>query len=77
MIIHTKQNKSGLEALAKQCQQQGAQVSCQYGDLTKPETIAQLVNTLKQHSKHLTGLVCNAGFPDWRGFSAMDNEGLT
>lgn len=77
LILHTKQNQTGLEQLAKQCQKQGAQVLCQYGDLADKSTVERLYQTVQQHSNYLSGLICNAGFPDWRAFESLDNQGLT
>lgn len=77
LILHTKQNKSGLNAIAQQCQAQGAKVICHFGDLANTETIRQLINSVKANSDHLTGLVSNAGFPDWRNFEELDCQGLS
>ncbi|MCJ8319873.1 MAG: SDR family oxidoreductase [Colwellia sp.] len=76
LIIHTKQNKLGLQNIAFECQSLGADVICQYGDLSKQATIESLVQVLNDNCDHLNGLVCNAGYPDWRNFEALDQQGL-
>ncbi|QBG36219.1 SDR family oxidoreductase [Litorilituus sediminis] len=76
LILHTKRNDSGLDAVAQQCQAQGAKVICHLGDLAKIETINKLCHAVKANSEHLTGLVSNAGFPDWRNFAEIDSQGI-
>jgi len=76
LIIHTKQNKLGLQNIAFECQSLGADVICQYGDLTQQTTIDNLVEVVKNNCDHLNGLVCNAGYPDWRNFEELDQQGL-
>ena len=76
LVIHTRQNEEGLEAIAAECRARGAEVFCQYGDLAQAETITKIKHCLQQNSKHLNGLICNAGFPDWRPFGQLDQQGL-
>lgn len=76
LIIHTKQNKLGLQNVAYTCQSLGADVICHYGNLTEQSTIDGLVQVLKNNTDHLNGLVCNAGYPDWRSFEELDQQGL-
>jgi len=77
LIIHTKQNKLGLQNIAYECQSLGAEVICQYGDLTEQATIDSLVKVLNDNCNHLNGLICNAGYPDWRNFEELDQQSLT
>jgi len=77
LILHTQQNKAGLQALTSECEAQGAQVYCHYGDLAQKTTIDNIVACLTKQSAHLNGLICNAGFPDWRSFDQLDQIGLS
>lgn len=76
LILHTKQNKAGLTDIANACEAQGATVYCQFGDLANEETIQSIKETLSTKTSHLSGLICNAGFPDWRDFNELDEQGL-
>ena len=76
LVLHTKQNKAGLENLALQCRELGAEVACYYGDLADMTTVEKLVAAVKGYEQYLSGLVCNAGFPDWRNFEENSNQGL-
>ena len=77
LVLHTQQNKIGLKALADKCEIKGAQVFCLYGDLAKQDTITALTKCLTENSDHLDGLICNAGFPDWRSFGQLDQSALS
>jgi len=76
LILHTKQNKKGLAQVAQACESKGATVHCHFGDLANEQTIQAIKATLSNLASHLSGLICNAGFPDWRNFDDLDEQGL-
>lgn len=74
LFLHTRSNQKGLELLQGECEQKGANVHLILADLTKPQDVDTIIETVKANTNMLTGLVCNAGFPDWRNFEEQTAE---
>lgn len=74
LILHTRKNSIGLNKVAQKCQQQGAKTHLLFADLTKSHDTSLCIDEIKQHIPHINGIICNAGFPDWRGFQTLDSH---
>lgn len=76
LAIHSGTNRAGAEAVAETARGAGAETLVSLGDLTEPETAADLIGEIQQTFGRLDGFVNNAGFPDRRPFGELDNDGL-
>lgn len=75
LIMHTGSNLSGLQQLQQRLIDKRCSSFIVVGDLTDPaisEEILEVITNLGQ----LDAIVSNAGFPDWRTFGELDDEGL-
>ena len=61
LLIHTRSNRMGLEAVAELARAQGAVVCCHYGDLVEPTTSAAIIDAAVGAFGRLDVLVSNAG----------------
>jgi 3-oxoacyl-[acyl-carrier protein] reductase len=73
MVIHTGRNRSGAEAVAKQCAAVPSRIVV--GDLADPRTVDQLIDA-SQSLGRLSGVVANAGFADRRTIAELDDTAL-
>jgi len=64
LVIHTRANRAGLKALAKELQAAGAEVRSVIGDMAKDKTAAALVAAAADSFGRIDHVVSNAGFPD-------------
>lgn len=74
LILHTGSNEAGLARVAATCEEAGSKVQRVVGDLAEEHTIDALLSA--GIAEGVSGVVLNAGFPDWQGFESLDNEGL-
>lgn len=74
LFLHTRANQAGLKALKSKCEDKGANVHLLLADLTLRQDISACIETVKSKNNGLTGLICNAGFPDWRNFEEQTDE---
>ena len=76
ILVHALHNRAGCEAVAAELRAAGAEAEIMLGDLSKPETGAQLVEQACRSFGGLDVLIANAGFPDRRPFGGLDRAGL-
>jgi NAD(P)-dependent dehydrogenase (short-subunit alcohol dehydrogenase family) len=62
LLIHTRHNKAGLEAVAEIARQRGSDVTTAFGDLTDPAVPARLIDTAIGEFGTVDQIVSNAGF---------------
>ncbi len=61
IVLHTRRNRDGLEAVAGEARDLGAETSLAFGDLADPETPTMLVRTAVDRFGGLDQVVANAG----------------
>lgn len=61
LMLHTGSNRAGLDAVAAEAQQQGAEVTTRLGDLSDPDLPAALVETARTKFGRVDQIVSNAG----------------
>jgi len=76
LILQTKSNLSGLQAIADLCRAKNAEVFTLQGDLTERAETQQFIDRALQISPELDGIVAAAGYPDWGDFDSLTVEGL-
>lgn len=76
LVIHTRQNRAGLERVAAAAQQAGAAVRPALGDLAEPATADALIEGAITSFGRLDALVHVAGFALDRPFGALDQADL-
>ena len=64
LMLHTRRNRDGAEAVLQQVRAGGADAELILGDLTEPNTAAALVEAAVSRFGGLGVLVSNAGFAD-------------
>ena len=73
LVLHTRKNREGLEAAARQAQAQGAEVVAVYGDLSDAAACAVAVEAC---GGQLDWLVSNAGFADKRRVADLPEDAM-
>jgi 3-oxoacyl-[acyl-carrier protein] reductase len=76
VLLHTRRNRAGLEAVAAEVRAAGGLVALATGDLAEPEVAAALVGAAVEAFGGLDVLVSNAGFADRTAFSALTDAAL-
>ncbi|MCC7273241.1 MAG: SDR family oxidoreductase [Alphaproteobacteria bacterium] len=76
LLLHTKANAAGLDAVAAEAAARGADVLPMLGDLTLPDTAGELVGAAAARFGRFDALVSNAGFADRRRFGELDDAAL-
>ena len=76
LVLHTRANEAGLEAVAGAARERGAEAVCVLGDLAEEATAEAIVGAAESHFGGLACLVANAGFADARGLEGLDDDGL-
>jgi 3-oxoacyl-[acyl-carrier protein] reductase len=77
ILVHTRRNRDGAEAVARQVREAGGLAEVALGDLGDPDVAAGLVNAAAEHFGRLDVLVSNAGFADRTGFADLTSDALT
>jgi len=77
LVLHTRANRDGLEAVAAAARAAGSHVHTMLGDLAEEATAARLVGGTLDRWGRLDHLVSNAGFADKQRFGELDGAGLT
>lgn len=76
LVIHTRANRAGLKALAKELQAAGAEVRSVIGDMARDKTAAALVAAAVDSFGRVDHVVSNAGFPDRTPIGKLTAAGL-
>ena len=69
LVLHTGSNKTGLQHVGEYCEAAGTKVEKIIGDLCESQTVDALLSA-GMHGE-VSGVVLNAGFPDWKGFEGL------
>jgi 3-oxoacyl-[acyl-carrier protein] reductase len=73
LVLHTRQNRQGLEAVAAEAQAKGAETVLVYGDLSDTKACIEAVEAC---GGKLDWLVSNAGFADKRRIADLPNDAI-
>ncbi len=76
LVLHTRKNVNGLEAVANEARAAGAEAITLIADLTDPTNAAKLVESAATSMGGLDWLVANAGFADARSFAELPDDGV-
>nr|WP_294510746.1 SDR family oxidoreductase [uncultured Rhodopila sp.] len=76
IMIHTRRNRDGAEAVARQVREAGGEAAVALGDLAEPAVAAELVAAAVQGLGRLDVLISNAGFADRTGFAELTDAGF-
>src|SRR4051794_20165507 len=76
ILVHTRRNRDGAEAVARQVRDAGGVAAVALGDLAEPAVATALVVTAVRCFGRLDVLVSNAGFADRTGLADLTNEAL-
>lgn len=76
MLLHTRRNADGLNAVAEEARKLGAEVSTELADLVEPDAPAALVAAACDRFGRLDQIVSNAGYADKRNFGDVDAAAL-
>lgn len=76
LLVHTRRNRSGLEALLEELRGAGAEAHGLLADLAEAGSGARLLADAVQRCGRLDALVCNAGHADFSGFAELDRARL-
>ena len=76
LVLHTRSNEAGLDAVANSARERGAEAVCVLGDLAVAATAEAIVGAAENEFGGLCCLIANAGFADARGLEALDDDGL-
>jgi 3-oxoacyl-[acyl-carrier protein] reductase len=77
ILVHTRANRAGAEAVADAVRAAGGQAELALGDLTVPETAASLVRHATERFGGLDILVSNAGFADRTKLAELTDAAMT
>jgi NAD(P)-dependent dehydrogenase (short-subunit alcohol dehydrogenase family) len=77
ILVHTRRNRDGAEAVAQQVRDRGGMAEIALGDLAEPPVAAGLVATAAQRFGGIDVLISNAGFADRTGFASLTSDALT
>ena len=76
LVMHTRKNRAGIEAVAAEARRAGARVETSLGDLGETGTATGLVETAVERFGRLDQIVSNAGAADRRPFGEVDSAAL-
>ena len=76
ILLHTRQNRAGAEAVAETVRAAGAEAELALGDLAEPGTAADLVAHAVDRFGRLDALIANAGFADRTRFSELTDAAM-
>ena len=76
MLVHTRRNRDGAEAVAAQIRSAGGEADVALGDLAEPAVAAGLVDTMAARFGGCDVLISNAGFADRTGFAELTDAAL-
>jgi 3-oxoacyl-[acyl-carrier protein] reductase len=77
ILLHTRRNRAGAEAVAEEIRTSGAQAAVVLADLARPEAAAPLVAEAVARFGRLDVLVSNAGFADRTPLAALTDDAMT
>ncbi len=77
ILVHTRRNRDGAEAVAQQVRAAGSLAETALGDLAEPAAAAALVAEAVARFGRLDVLISNAGFADRTPFAALTDPALT
>ncbi len=77
LLLHTRQNRAGLEAVTEAARSAGAEAEPVLGDLADPGTGAELVAGAVARFGGLNVLIANAGFADRTRLSDLTDMAMT
>lgn len=76
LLLHTRKNAAGLDAVAAAARAAGAEAETMLGDLADPAVGAALVQAAARRFGGLDWLVANAGFADRRPIADLPADGV-
>lgn len=76
LFLHTRKNQAGLDQIAAEARQAGANVETRLGDLANPAEGAALISAAAEAFGGIDRLVANAGFADRRAIADLPADGL-
>jgi NAD(P)-dependent dehydrogenase (short-subunit alcohol dehydrogenase family) len=76
ILLHTRRNQAGVEAVAAEIQAAGSEVDTALGDLGQPAVAGALVARAVERFGGLDVLVSNAGFADRTAFANLTDDAL-
>ena len=76
ILVHTRRNQTGAEAVADAVRAAGGRAEVALGDLADPAVAEVLVADTVARFGALDVLVSNAGFADRTGFAALSDEAM-
>jgi 3-oxoacyl-[acyl-carrier protein] reductase len=77
ILIHTRRNREGAEAVAHHVRAAGGDADVALGDLADPSVAAALMETMMARFGRCDVLISNAGFADRTGFAELTDAALT
>jgi 3-oxoacyl-[acyl-carrier protein] reductase len=77
ILVHTRRNRDGAEAVAAQIRSAGGEADVALGDLADPAVAAALLDTMAARFGGCDVLISNAGFADRTGFAELTDAALT
>jgi 3-oxoacyl-[acyl-carrier protein] reductase len=76
ILLHTRRNQAGVEAVAAEVRAAGGEVDVAFGDLADPSVAGALVARAVDRFGGLDVLVSNAGFADRTAFASLTDDAL-
>ena len=76
LVLATRSDREGLERVADEARERGAEVATQFGDLAEPATARAAVGAAVDRFGRLDQLVSNAGYADMRQIGELDRAGF-
>jgi NAD(P)-dependent dehydrogenase (short-subunit alcohol dehydrogenase family) len=77
IMLHTRRNRDGVEAVARQVRQAGGEAAVALGDLAEPAVAAELVAETERAFGRLDVLISNAGFADRTEFDDLSDAAFS
>jgi NAD(P)-dependent dehydrogenase (short-subunit alcohol dehydrogenase family) len=77
IMVHTRRNRDGAEAVASEIRARGGQAAVTLSDLAHPEAAQETIADTVRAFGHLDVLVSNAGFADRTPFADLTDAALT
>jgi NAD(P)-dependent dehydrogenase (short-subunit alcohol dehydrogenase family) len=77
ILVHTRRNRDGAEAVAQQVRKSGGEAEVALGDLAEAPVAAALIETMVARFGGCDVLISNAGFADRTGFADLTDTALT
>jgi 3-oxoacyl-[acyl-carrier protein] reductase len=77
ILVHTRRNRDGAEAVARQVRDSGGEAEVALGDLADVPVAAALLETMVARFGGCDVLISNAGFADRTGFADLTDTALT